>query len=308
MLTRREMLAASAAVASTYGLGSFPMSWADDKSGKRQKILMFTRSQGYQHGSVSREKAEYGPAELVMMNLGQKHGFDVYATKDGTIFTPENIEKFDAFFFYTQGDISDPKSRDNAPPVSAEGKAAFLKAIKEGKGFIATHSASDTYHSPEHYGKNQFVNQPNRDPYIEMIGGEFIKHGPQQTATMSIASPKFPGLKGQGSSFEMHDEWYSLKNFAEDMHVILVQETKGMKGSDYDRPNFPATWARKHGDGRVFYTSMGHREDVWTNPIFQQLILGAISWATGNVDADIPPNIREVTPKFAIMPPAPAKK
>ena len=30
-----------------------------------------------------------------------------------------------------------------------------------------------------------------------------------------------------------------------------------------------------HGKGRVFYTSMGHREDVWDNPLFQNLLLGA---------------------------------
>ncbi|QDT49661.1 Trehalose utilization [Symmachiella dynata] len=308
MFNRREMLAATAAAASTYGLGSFPAGWADDKTGKRRKVLMYTRSEGYQHASVSRDKAEYGPAELVLMDLGQKHGFDVYATKDGSIFTPENIAKYDAFFFYTQGDLSKAQSRDESPPVSAEGKAAFLQAIKDGKGFVATHSASDTYHSPEHYGKNQFVNQPNRDPYIEMIGGEFIKHGPQQVAKMVIADPKFPGLEDRSKSFEIRDEWYSLKNFADDLHVVLIQETAGMKGSDYDRPNFPATWARKHGKGRVFYSSMGHRADVWTNPIFQNLILGALSWATGNVNADITPNLRQVTPEFATMPPAPAKK
>ncbi len=149
----------------------------------------------------------------------------------------------------------------------------------------------------------------NRDPYIEMLGGEFIKHGPQQvTATMKITDTKFPGLEKLGGEFEINDEWYSLKNFAEDMHVILVQETAGMKGSDYDRPNYPATWARKHGDGRVFYTSMGHRADVWTNPIFQEMLLGALSWATGNIDVELNPNIREAAPKFATMPPAPAKK
>lgn len=307
MINRRDMMAASAAAASTLALGSFPTGWAADPAGKRRRILMYTRSQGYQHASVSREKAEYGPAELVLMNLGQRHGFDVTATKDGTVFTPENIAGYDAFFFYTQGDIGAEKSRDSAPPVSPEGKAAFLQAIKDGKGFVSSHSSSDTYHSPGHYGPNQFKNQPNRDPYIEMIGGEFIRHGPQQVATMSIVDEKFPGMEGRGKSFEIKDEWYSLKNFAEDMHVILVQETKGMQGDDYARPNYPATWARNHGKGRVFYTSMGHREDVWTNVIFQKLILGALSWATGYIDADIPPNIREATPEFAVMPPMPKK-
>ena len=49
--------------------------------------------------------------------------------------------------------------------------------------------------------------------------------------------------------------------------------------------------------GRVFYTSMGHREDVWTNPKFQQVLLGGLSWAARNVDADVAPNIAQVTPK-----------
>ncbi len=56
----------------------------------------------------------------------------------------------------------------------------------------------------------------------------------------------------------------------------LVQETNGMKDADYDRPPYPATWARKHGEGRVFYTSMGHREDVWTNPIFESILIGGL--------------------------------
>ena len=55
---------------------------------------------------------------------------------------------------------------------------------------------------------------------------------------------------------------------------------------------------RKHGDGRVFYTSMGHREDVWENPKYQGLLIGALAWATGQVDANIEPNIKQVTPGY----------
>ena len=59
--------------------------------------------------------------------------------------------------------------------------------------------------------------------------------------------------------------------------MILVQGTEGMKGHMYERPNFPITWARAFGKGRVFYTSMGHREDVWENPN----VPGAASGRTG---------------------------
>jgi type 1 glutamine amidotransferase len=64
----------------------------------------------------------------------------------------------------------------------------------------------------------------------------------------------------------------------------------------YERPAYPNTWARKEGKGRVWYTAMGHREDVWTNPIFQNALIGGLKWAMGDVDADVAPNIKEAAP------------
>ena len=52
-----------------------------------------------------------------------------------------------------------------------------------------------------------------------------------------------------------------------------------------------------HGKGRVFFTSLGHREDVWTNPICQKIIGGGFGWVLGGVEADITPNIEQVAPK-----------
>ena len=51
-----------------------------------------------------------------------------------------------------------------------------------------------------------------------------------------------------------------------------------------------------HGKGRVFYTSMGHREDVWTSPEFQNVLQGGLNFVAGNVDPDLKPNAKEVTP------------
>ncbi len=273
---------------------------ADDKP--RAKILFYTRSQTFEHSTIKRQGDQLGHSEKVLTELGRKHGFDVTCTKDGGMFTAENIAKFDAFFFYTTGDVTKPGG-DNQPPMSAEGKKLFLDAIAGGKGFLGSHCATDTFHS----SGDAFENQPEdkRDPFIRMIGGEFIRHGPQQEAAMLVTGPKFPGCSGLGESFRLHDEWYSLRNFAPDIHVILVQETKGMDGSDYKRPPFPATWARMHGKGRVFYTSMGHREDVWTNPKFQQILLGGIDWALGRTQAELTANLTKAAPEASTMPPKP---
>ena len=78
-----------------------------------------------------------------------------------------------------------------------------------------------------------------------------------------------------------------------------------MKGIEYQRPAFPATWARTDGKGRVFYTSMGHREDVWTNEIFQDILTGGVRWALADVKADVTPNLSNVAPGQATNPPFP---
>ena len=42
---------------------------------------------------------------------------------------------------------------------------------------------------------------------------------------------------------------------------------------------------------------MGHREDVWTNPVFQDILIGGVAWALGDVEADVTPNFQQVTPR-----------
>lgn len=275
---------------------------------KKPRLLFYTRSTTFEHSVVKVKKViggvvSEGPcyAETILQPICEKNGWELVTTKDGSIFTPENIASFDAFLFYTTGDLTEPKATDGSKPMSKEGKAALLDAIKKGKGFFGFHCASDSFHSPGDQGSAQPLDQ--RDEYIKMVGGEFIVHGAQQKTTMTNVDPKFPGAEKLGPGFELHEEWYSLKNFADDLHVVLVNETDKMQGKCYERPPYPATWAHDYGKGHVFYTSMGHREDVWTTPEFQSVVVGGINWALGKATADISPNIERVTPKANVMPP-----
>lgn len=271
-----------------------------------KRVLFFSKSSGFEHSVIKREGDELSHAEKILQEFGAKNNIEFTFTKDGRLFTPENIAKYDAFFFYTTGDLTE-EGKDKNPPMSPEGKTAFLEAIKKGKGFIGTHSATDTFHSPgnKDHGEARFKNDgDNADPYVKMIGAEFIRHGEQQTSRLIVADNKFPGISAVKPDFAPLEEWYSLKNFAPDLHVLLIQDTVGMKNNMYQRPPYPATWARKHGKGRVFYTSMGHREDIWTNPVFQEVLMGGINWAVGNVKADVKPNIAKVTPGANELPPS----
>jgi type 1 glutamine amidotransferase len=270
-MKRRDMLLTTGAA--LLGLSAFPTGWvaADDK--KKPKILYFTKSAGFVHSVVDRKGEPLAFSEKALTALGEKNGFDVVCSQDAAVFDGD-LDQYDLIAFYTTGE-----------PISEAQKKKFLDAVAAGKPFVGIHCATDTFHS-----KNEV------DPFIAMIGGEFLTHGEQQEALMKVVSPHFPGVKDLGEGFKMTDEWYVNKNISNDMHVILLQETKGMKGDMYHRPAFPATWAKMSGKGRVFYTSMGHREDVWENKKFQDVLLGGISWALGNAEADITPNVAEIAP------------
>jgi len=293
-MRRRDLLkAASAAV---LGWSALPSRWLAAAEKRKPKLLFFTRNVGYEHSVVRRKNGQLGHAEKVLTDMGKWAGFEVECTKDGSIFEGD-LGPYGAIAFYTCGDLAQP-DQYKSPPLTPQGKQKLLDAIAGGKGFIGFHSAADTYHTPGPRNENQ----TQLDPYVAMLGGEFVTHGDQQEASLVIAS-RFPGAGNLGCSegISFTEEWYALKNFAKDLHVILVQETRFMKGDCYQRPDFPATWARVHGQGRVFYTSLGHREDIWTNPFFQAVAQGGIRWALGQGKPDVTPNIDKVTPQANLL-------
>jgi len=288
-MDRRGMLrAAGAALLAT---SAFPMNWVAAAESKKQKVLYFSRSAGFEHDAVKLKDGQPSISDRTLTELGGKHGFEVVCTKDGRVFDGD-LDQYNAIVFYTSGDLSKP-DKAGTPPMSPEGKQKLLQKIAAGKGFVGLHAATDSFHSQGPANQNQ----AEVDPYIAMIGGEFIVHGAQQEATIRAASPGFPGVKEFGEVQKLNEEWYTLKNFAKDLHVILIEDNEGMKGDCYQRPPFPCTWARMHRKGRVFYTSFGHRDDIWTNPRVQGIILGGLAWAMGNVDVDVKANIDEVAPK-----------
>ncbi len=283
-------------------------------SSRRKKILFFTDSEDFPHDMVTRKSPEVlAFGEQTFKEVGEKAGYDITVSKDGRLFAPESIGQFDAFVFYTTGDLTKPPGTkyksDQTPAMPVAGKTALLDAIAAGKGFMGLHCASDTFHSPGYEGKPKKTYLraakpgPEVDPFIAMLGGEFNSHGSQQMATIRVADHQFPGLTNL-QDFTINEEWYSLYNLAPDLHVILVQDTTTMKTNangqrtdwQYQRDPYPETWARAHGQGRVFYSSMGHRQDVWTNPIYQQVLTAGLAWIVGDVKADIPPNLATACP------------
>jgi hypothetical protein len=255
-------------------------------------VLYFTRSAGVEHLVVKRSGVEPSISDKSMIEMGGRRQFEVESTKDGRIFDGD-LSQYDAIAFYTSGDLTRP-APDGSPPMTAEGKRRLLDAISSGKGFVGFHAAADTFHSKGRLDESQM----EVDPYIAMLGGESLVHGAEQEASMYTGSAFLArniGMPSHGLAFT--DEWYTFKNFAKDLHVLLAQETRYMQGDAYRRPDYPSTWVRMHDRGRVFYTSLGHRADVWTNPFFQAIAQAGLEWVMGRFDYDITPNIAKVTPQ-----------
>ncbi|MES2439462.1 MAG: ThuA domain-containing protein [Verrucomicrobiota bacterium] len=274
------------------------------------KLLFFTKSSGFEHEVISWKKGRPSHSEKIFLELGAKHSWEFEFSKDGSKFSPEYLAGFDAVIFYTTGDLTSPGT-DQQPPMTPAGKQALFDYVKSGKGFIGLHSASDSFHTANESqkGPDRYANHgKDADPYVCFLGGEFIVHGDQQKVENKVIDQKFPGFEETGDRFSFHEEWYSLKDFNPDIHVLTVIDSPSMKGSMYDRPPYPTTWAREEGKGRIFYTAMGHREDIWTNPTFQSIVTGAIRWVTRDVDAAVPPNLKEAAPGAMTNPKFPEPK
>lgn len=250
-----------------------------------RKILFFSRSVLFEHSVVRREGSRLSFAERIFTEWGAQAGLTVECSKDGRVFDGD-LDQYAAIISYTCGtgaDMLKPQSKDGTPPISEQGLKRIQDAVSGGKPLVAIH--------------------PGFLMFADAVGTGYIGHGLPQEATQRIVSPHFPGVQGLGESLVLTEEWFSLVDFAKDLHVVLVQETQGMRTehpSDkkcYSRPPYPATWARQHGKTRAFYTSLGHREDVWTNSVFKNIVMGGLAWAMGDVQADVTPNIDQVAPR-----------
>jgi type 1 glutamine amidotransferase len=277
-------------------------------AGKKKSVLVFTKSSGFEHAVVKVKDGQPSVAEKTVRALGEKYNFDVTATKDGRVFDSKEFHAYSAMFFFTTGDLT-TEGTDKNPPMSKAGKQTMLDAVKGGMGFVGSHAAADTFHTEpdsEDLANRYIAHGEQSDPYLRMLGGEFILHGRDprvQTTDVIIDDPKFPGLEGATSPVKFTDEWYSLKDFQTDNHVILTLDTKGMKGEPYQRPPYPMTWARMHGKGRVFYTAIGDLAENWEIPFFVNLLGGGLRWAIGDVKANLTKNILKAAPGYATIPP-----
>jgi len=251
---------------------------------------------GYQHDSISHALA-------VIERLGWESGlYDTTIRTDsqlitkgpiafgsgtgiatGERFLARNLDYFDAIFFFGVREIE----------LTPAQRADLLSFVREGKGFVAAHSAATAFFSWPEFG--------------EMLGGRFDEHPWGITdATVVVDDPLFPAMRRFPPVAVFHDEHYQLMGFSREKLRVLAHLDPSKL--DLQRPivhrtdgDFPVAWAKTYGKGRVFYSTLGHAAEAWDNPALQQMYFEAIRWSLGLVDGDTSPRGLPA----AALPPAP---
>ena len=273
-----------------------------------KRVLVVTVTKGFRHSSIP-------TAERVIGDLAKQSGvFTVeYARVEPTDSQFKGADgkpdtnKVDAAIVQVLAEKMSPGALKNYDAIifanttgvlPLPDKAAFLKAIEGGMGFVGMHSASDTFH-----------NKDSVDPYIAMLGGEFQHHGNQVGVDCVVCDSAFPATKQLGKTWPIkQEEIYLLKNYdPATVHELLVLDKQPNDGTP---GRYPVSWAKMFGKGKVFYTSLGHREDIWDtdpdlkdriNPVevseaYHQHILGGILWALGLQSGDVAPRKNAASP------------
>jgi len=197
-----------------------------------KRVLFFTKSSGFQHSVIKLDDRNDCHACGIMRELGAKHGFVVHHTKDGGMFTPQGLAKYDAYVFYTSGDLTKPGT-DAQPPMSADGKALLLDSVRKGKGFVSMHAATDTFHT----GTNRYRNDGDAaDPYIKMLGGEFIRDD------RALRLPDIQDMSVQLRANLKPLTGIELETFADVINVLALRTTTSVVVND--GPTWGATSTR----------------------------------------------------------------
>ncbi len=268
----------------------------NDKGGsaKPKRLLLVTHSGGFIHDSVA-------VAEKILKEIGPKNGFEVTCyrfTEDpdgkngkalqeysdrfrkatGEMVTrdqcgrinADTLKNFDAVLFFTTGN-----------PVNKEELKDLIAWVEKGGAFAGTHCASDTLYGTA-YGK--------------LVGAYFAGHPWHQKVKLHVEDPNHPAGKAFNEGAEITDEIYQFSDtpYSRDrLHIILsldnssIDVNKGRRKTDKD---YAVSWCQEVGKGRSFYTSLGHRKEVWKDPRFQEHLIRGIKWALGEEKGDATPS------------------
>ncbi len=217
-------------------------------------VLVFSRTVGYRHDAI-------GVGVEALRTLGTQNDFEVTPTEDAAMFSDDVLVGFDVVVFLnTTADVLDDAQQ-----------AAFERFIRAGGGWVGVHAASDTEYGWAWYG--------------QLLGGNawFKSHPEIQTVTLGVENAEHASTAHLPATFQLQDEWYNFQaNPRASVNVLLtLDESSYSPGVDAMGADHPIAWFHEFDGGRAWYTALGHRAELYQDPVFTQHLLGGIRWAAG---------------------------
>ena len=272
---------------------------------ENKKLLLVTDSGGFIHDSV-------GLAEQTLKEIGPKNGIDVtcyrytrdpmaagfkkyaenFRKRTGLPVEPENcgrvnkdtLKNFDCVLFFTTGN-----------PLENDEVKDLADWVKAGGAIAGTHCGSDTLYPAK--------DRPWNETYGQLIGAYFRGHPPGfQKIKIRVEDPKHAAGKSFKDNEPFEDEMYIFRDAPysrEKLHIILSVTTdsvdnlleKNAKLSRSDN-DYAISWCQEIDKGRSFYTSFGHRKEVWKDQRYQDHLIGGLKWNLRQAEGNATPSAK----------------
>ncbi len=215
-----------------------------------RSVLVFSKTAGYRHASIEDGKQMF-------LRLAKEKGFQVDTTEDASVFTQENLAKYNlVVFLSTTGDI-----------LNNEQQIELRRFMQAGGNWMGIHAAADTEYKWPWYN--------------ELCGAWFLSHPEHQEATILIDDPNHPSTKHFNETWTRFDEWYNYKNIREDINPVMRADESTYEGGE-NGAYHPLAWFRDVENGRSFYTGVGHTPESYRDPDFIAHIWGGMEYAWGD--------------------------
>lgn len=226
------------------------------------RILVFEKINGFRDGP------SVDAARNAFAAMAEQRGWTLRTTDRGGAMTDINLRNVDVVIW----------NNVSGDALTLTQRAAFRRFIESGGGFVGIHGSGG---DPTYFW----------DWYVDtLIGARFIGHtmSPQfQEARVVLTGDSAIGVD-VGPAWTMTDEWYSFATNPRDTGATIVATldersyTPGASnGRDLRMGEHPIVWTRCIGNGRAFYSAIGHRPETYRDPHHVALLEEAIVWAAG---------------------------
>ncbi len=263
------------------------------KPKKARRVLVYSKPGGFVHSSI--------PLTAWTIKLmGEKNGgWATDISFDQKDITAANLAKYDVLVLNnTTGAFLDDK--DDAAGTEAR-KKALVDFVQSGHGLALFHAATDSYHTNANAPGGIKGTWPE---WNKIAGGIFKWHWfyPQPIAVKldDARSPINAGFGGKG--FVVHEELYTftMDSFSrKNVHVLTSIDYPKMSAEDKAKEDaatkrtdgdYAISWISRQGQGRVYYSALGHSEHVLAMPSVLKQWQAGIQYAAGDLAADDSPS------------------